>query len=326
MKINLENIDLSIVNALRRIILTEIPNVAIVDNMNFSKNNTPLHNEFMSHRISLIPCLFDQNEIDNFNPDLYKFVLDVTNNTKDIVDVTTKDIKIFDENNHEYPEKYVRKIFPPCKITKDYILITRLKQNESIDVTFRAAKGIGKTHSKWCTVSKCTHFLQPDENEIEQIRKNIPADKLNQFDTIDKWRIYHKDDYGEPNKFVLDIESECRLTPEQIFKSALNILIEKLQNVTRKMQILSDSTQSDMHIIQIPNENHTIGNVLQAMVTNKYIRNNKTVEYCGYYEPHPLEANIIVKIKFSKQIQNVKDFFETMIKEELSTIKKISYS
>ena len=71
----IKDIELSIVNAIRRIILSELPNVAFyfdpydVDNNDIiiKNNNSVLHNEFLAHRISLIPIHFHENEINDFN-------------------------------------------------------------------------------------------------------------------------------------------------------------------------------------------------------------------------------------------------------------------
>ena len=57
----------SIVNSIRRVLLSSIPTVGFrTDDKNsdiiIKKNNTSLHNEFLSHRISLIPLYIDPNE------------------------------------------------------------------------------------------------------------------------------------------------------------------------------------------------------------------------------------------------------------------------
>ena len=59
----IRDVDVSIVNALRRVILAEYPTVAIAfdpydssqNDINIKINTTALHNEFTGHRISLVP-------------------------------------------------------------------------------------------------------------------------------------------------------------------------------------------------------------------------------------------------------------------------------
>ena len=58
-------LDKSIINSIRRTLLSDIPTVAFRTDDDSQKdiiihtNNTPLHNEFLSHRISMIPLYID---------------------------------------------------------------------------------------------------------------------------------------------------------------------------------------------------------------------------------------------------------------------------
>jgi DNA-directed RNA polymerase II subunit RPB3 len=114
-KFTLYNADLSIANALRRIMLSEVPTMAI-EFVQFNSNTSCLHDEYLAHRLGLVP-LYSSN-VDNFNYPYecgcadgcalctVKFTLRVKNdgshvNVEDgrepdeneyILDVTTKDL------------------------------------------------------------------------------------------------------------------------------------------------------------------------------------------------------------------------------------------
>ena len=325
---DINDIDVGFLNSLRRIILSEIPNIAVNfdsydianNDILFHKNTSVLHNEFTGHRISMIPLCFDENEIETFYPINYKFTI----NEKGKKIVTTKDIKIYDSDNNLYPESFHAKIFPFDPITKDHIIITKLKnEDEVLDVTFRARVGIAKTHARWSPVSICTFFNNLDNKLVETERKN--SVDLNKFDTIDKYKLFLKNEYGEPNSFNFTIESECRLSALYIFKKAIAILNSKVESCFNNHKIELVDPDSHLYAITVVGENHTIGNLIQVAIFNNFVRNEKIVDYVGYVQPHPLEDTIVFKIRFYDEMTDdeIAKFFEDVIKYTTKVLRDI---
>ena len=59
----IEGISIEMLNALRRIILREIPTMAI-DEVIILKNDSPLYDEILAHRLGLIPL---KTDLENYN-------------------------------------------------------------------------------------------------------------------------------------------------------------------------------------------------------------------------------------------------------------------
>ena len=68
----IKDVDIAVINSLRRILLSEIPNVGFFFNpddfsddkdIKIIHNDSPLHNEFMQHRIALIPINVNTDEL-----------------------------------------------------------------------------------------------------------------------------------------------------------------------------------------------------------------------------------------------------------------------
>lgn len=344
----ISQLDLSVVNSLRRVILSEIPCAAFYfdaydqenKHINVIKNTGVLHNEFLSHRISLIPLYFTQEELDSFDENKYKFVLKKKNTSSEVMLVTTKDFVIY-EGDKQLPETFREHIFPKCPITNDYILITKLHPNlynsdlgEEIEIECKASIGTAQKHSRWCVVSQCCYYNTIDQSESQNAFKKIMEDtpqeekkKVEQkFNVIDKYRHFKKDKYDEPNEFEFTIESECRLTPKQIFVKAISILEDKFTQFTKMIpdikaqQIGSD----DFYLLEIKNENHTLLNVLQALTYNKYCRAPEPIiSFIGYYQSHPLDNTMFLKIKFSKEGTSWQDFIKLSCKDIMEYLHNV---
>ena len=280
-----KNTDLAVINALRRIGICEIPNVALdVDitkahhpDATIHTNTTPLNNEFLLHRISLIPFCFSEDEIENFDPTKYTFKLAAKNTSNKTQLITSGDITLQD-----HPHSLQERVFPKNPITGDHILITKLKPGEEIDIQFKLSKGIAKTHARWCPLSQCTYTYTDDKDPT----------------------------------YTFKIQSECAMRPEYIVKKALDILIQK---VTTFRDTHSKDPKNIQEIapeffdVTIPNEDYTLANVLQSCIYNKAIKagDDKRLTYIAYYHAHPFLQSINLKLKMSNtKSTDLPAFFE----------------
>jgi DNA-directed RNA polymerase subunit L len=128
----IKNVSVSLMNSIRRIIIGSVPSVGFrsepyeKSTINIIVNDSPLHNQFLSHRISMIPIFV--SDTDGFNSDDWEFIIDIGNSTNFPQDVTTEHIKIRKiSTDTMLTASETKRIFPPDPITGGYILLTRLK-------------------------------------------------------------------------------------------------------------------------------------------------------------------------------------------------------
>lgn len=343
-KINIKDIDLSIVNSLRRIILCEIPCIAFDfsydnhDNQDIivKENNSSFHNEYIQHRISLLPLNYDPEEIENFDPEKYRFVINEKNTSTNTMDITTEHIKICDIKLSEIQDKNVhKKIFPKNPLTGDYILISKLKPNpydldkgDLLNIICRATRNIGKTHARWSPVCQA-HFY----NEIDEDKANLELEKIkndkkleNKFNTLDKYRFFKKNSRGEPSEFMFIIESTTIYKPLDLFKKSIIILRDKIDKYIRSKKIIKSLGPQFWEVIFDDDSfGITLVNVIQRLIYihQFYEITNKEISYIGYYEYHPQDRKVIMKVKMENKEITIEDFLNKECEHIISYINKL---
>jgi len=169
-KFVLSGTDTCMANALRRVMLAEVPTIAI-DLVEMVANSSVLNDEFIAHRLGLIPLISERvNEMksplesdeDDFTD--VEFTLDVTC-TSDATMEVTSDFLIPDP---KYPD-IVPANYTPAHLNGGLggepgqgILIVKLRKNQQLKLKAIARKGIGKDHAKWNPCATAYYQFQPD--------------------------------------------------------------------------------------------------------------------------------------------------------------------
>lgn len=299
----INDLDLAIVSGIRRIILTDIPVVGFKTeeepSIEIKKNTGALHNEFILNRIGLIPICFTEEETETFSSDDYEFELYVKNDTQNMRNVTTHDFTIKKEDA-PLPVKEIHRIFPISPVSKEPILITRLRPNEELHILGKAVKSTARVHAGFSPVSLCTLYYNQD-----------PVLASKETNILNKERAYYRNNFGDPTNIQFEIESECALTPKYLVSKAIEILINKLHFLTQEI-VNPESEYITFHknetevggVFTFQNEDDTLGNFLQSLMHTHYIRNKKpsakdrNITYVGYVCPHPLDTIMNLKIVF----------------------------
>jgi DNA-directed RNA polymerase subunit L len=194
----LENCDVSIANALRRIIVSDVNQYVFrtfphsENRAEFTVNTTRLHNEILKQRLGCIP-IHHLHTVDGFANEYKNYVVevDVKNETDTIRYVTTEDFKVKkakaiekksgdadDDVVYQYlPEATVRKIFPPDAISGEYIEFARLLPNlsssnsnsgEALAFTCTLEISNAKFDGMYNVAHTCAYSCTPDTKEIDK--------------------------------------------------------------------------------------------------------------------------------------------------------------
>jgi DNA-directed RNA polymerase II subunit RPB3 len=170
--------DFSLANALRRIILAEIPTMAI-DIVEIKENTSVINDEFLAHRLGLVPLL--SQGVDKYN---YAAECDCPGTrcthcsvelklsvrcTQTNQEITSNDLSVSMGGDGNVSPIY-------CDETdgQSPILLAKLRQGQEIDLIAIAKKGVGKEHAKWSPACAVTYKNEP----IIELRHN-KMDELN---------------------------------------------------------------------------------------------------------------------------------------------------
>ena len=193
-----ETCNVSIANAIRRTLITDIPTVCFnVGNYNeltddlktiqIFNNTTSFNNEILKQRLACIPV-----HLKNVDPEaLDNLVIEVNESNKsDVMQyITTEKFKIIDSTSNKELSKTKRdEIFPKSELTKDYILFARLKPSVSKNIPgqslhFRSklfisdAKNNGQFNS--CSTSAYAYTEDEREQQNKWLSKENELSKLN---------------------------------------------------------------------------------------------------------------------------------------------------
>ena len=236
------------VNTLRRLMIDEVPTMAIED-VEFQKNNSILYDEMVAHRLGLVPLKTDLKSYNlpqkckcegkGCNRCQLKLVLKAT---KGSGTVYSSEIKSKD---------------PAVKPVYGGMPIVKLLKGQTLELEATAVLGTGKQHVKW---SPChAYYKYRPIVEITGDVKNpeavIEIDHNNIFEIKDRKLVVNKDrvlecdlsiDFSSIDKnvkvtasdtdFVFYVESFGQLSCKEIVNTAIDMLDEQLDEFVEELK------------------------------------------------------------------------------------------
>ena len=317
----LENANVSIANALRRVLLSDIKTVVFdtdKDSINIIKNTTRFHNEILKQRLGCIPIhIKDPDDISNL-----QIELNMNNESDSLQYVTSNNFVVKDIASDKYlTDEQTKSIFPPNKITKEYVLFTRLRPKISNDIPGEAIQfiaklklGTAKEDGMYNVVSTCAYGNTEDKveqhNQWQEIAEALEEKGLSEnkiayqrqnWYTLQAKRFYIKD------SFDFKVESVGVFKNLELMNLACDDIIKRLdkikQKATNQQLKLNKKTTAmkDSVDIIIQGEDYTIGKVIEYVLHEQYYKNDSELSYVGFIKKHPHDDYSIIRIAFSSQ-------------------------
>jgi len=335
-KFRLSGLNVSIANAIRRIILTYIPTYVIrtekyEDNQcDIAVNTTRMHNEIIKQRLSCIPIHLKVGK-ENWLLD-YQLEVDLRNDTDNVIYVTTEAFKLKNKKTNQYLSREdTKKIFPPNLVTNSYIDFVRLRPKisdsipgEHIKLTANFGIGNAKENSMFNVVSKCTFMNTIDLNRVQEVwdekertirqyystLKDVEENAMNKEIEFEKKNFYLLDAqrYYVEDSFDFSIQSIGVYDNDEIMKLACMQLIEKIQRFIDSLDqnivpiLNSETTIENSYDVILEDEDYTLGKILEFMLYENYYEKEDVLSFCAFKKMHPHNDNGVLRIAFTENI------------------------
>lgn len=239
-----DGVDISFVNAIRRICTVEVPTVAI-ESVAMLKNDSTLFDEVLAHRLGLVPL---ETDVEAFELASECECEDNCPSCSVSLVLKEKGPKVVYSGDLSSAHEAVKPVY-------DTIPLLRLEEGEEVELEAIAKLGIGLEHAKWQPTTTCAYKYYPlitvDES-CEACRKcadECPRNVLEYDEAENKIIITDIENCAmcktcmreceqsavhiesQEGKFIFKIETDGSLSPEDVLKNACDILKEKSEKI-----------------------------------------------------------------------------------------------
>ena len=327
----LSGINVSLANAIRRTILSDIPLVVFrttpyeKNQCTILENTTRFNNEIIKQRLACIPIHI--KDFDDLPLKNYQLEVKVENDTDSIMYVTTENFKIKNVETDTYlSEKDTKAIFPPNDYTGYYIDFLRLRPRiseelagEKIHLISKFDIGTAKEEGMYNVVSTCSYGFTQDKEKVDQtLSKKMQEwrDEGKSKEDIEfeskNWRLLEAMRIVKPDSFDFMIESIGVYTNQEILSKSCEVLIQGLKGLDTAFQTDDDSlvkivkaenTLANSYDILLEKEDYTFGKIIEYILFTKFYEVVKTMTFCGFKKMHPHDDGSVIRVAYKNPIE-----------------------
>jgi DNA-directed RNA polymerase alpha subunit len=345
LKFTLSGVNVSIANALRRTILSDIPQLIFrtapyKDNKaTIFVNTSRLNNEIIKQRLSCIPIYI--KEIMDFPLKKYVMEVNVENNSDTVMYVTSEDFIIKDlTTGKPIDQSKIREIFPADDYTGYFIDFVRLRPKiseelpgEKIHLICEFDIGTAKEDGMFNVVSTCSYGATVDtvaQDAELQKKKQLWKDEGKTPHEIkfesENWKLLDGKRIILKDSFDFKLQSIGVYTNHEIVDKASQILIGTLNDIDTiiekdELEIKNaETTIPNCFDIILENEDYTIGKVLEYFLFTKFFE-TKMLTYCGFKKLHPHDSYSIIRVAYRDPVE--KSTIKGHLKESITDAKTV---
>ena len=324
----ISDVNVSIINGLRRTLISDIPSVVFhtfpysENQCTITKNTTRFNNEIIKHRLSCIPIHITDLTIPIEN---YLLVVDKKNEGGNMEYITTEDFKVKDIKTDKFLSKGDRdEIFPKNSITNYYIEFLRLRpklasnlEGEELSLTCKFSISTAKENSAYNQTSTCVYKNKMDGvkandvwSEKEKVMKaeGLKASEI-EFEKKN-WFLLDAHRHFIPDTFEFKLKSVGIFSNSDLVKKACEVLMSSFTHIKQSIETdnldvvtikSATSTIENCYDVTLKNYDYTVGKVIEYYIYSKHYQGDKILSYCGFNKEHPHDTYSLLRIGFKNQ-------------------------
>jgi len=278
----LKNVPVSFVNALRRILLSEIPTV-VVSNVQILENTSSMTHEMLRHRTEMLPVNVRAEEVAVIRDTKIELRASAT---KDRMELTTADIVTSGAERSD--------ILLPDRDLGTALVFVNLKPGESVHI--KATLMVQTTKASQVCVSTFKNHIDADIAKIDRDTfvaeagddPAVQREAARIFDSFHIQRSFHRNkETGRPDWFDFTVESIGVTPARDLVKKAIAVLQDKIGELS-KVPLLRE--EDEWYRVELPGETFTLGALIQELL---YTSNQ--VEFASMTIGHPLVPTLVIR-------------------------------
>ncbi|KAJ1786939.1 RNA polymerase II subunit 3, partial [Coemansia sp. RSA 2399] len=245
----LSNTSLSVANSLRRVMIAEVPTMAI-DLVEFHENTTVLADEYLAHRLGLIPLVSHSTEGFKYTRDCV-----CAEYCKECSVEFTLHVKCTESGTRTvYSSELIssnKEVTPVLESEDDRgIILVKMRKGQELNIHCIAKKGVAKEHSKWSPCAAVAFEYDPHNNlrhsdywYEKSIKEEWPLSK-NALEEQESDPNMPFDFKAEPTTFYFNVETIGSLEPQRVIMTATRVMQEKFGDLQVALDVPQDQDAS----------------------------------------------------------------------------------